>query len=113
MVVDDNHAAAHGLAELLRYRGHTVTEINDAMSVIQTIQRTHPNVVILDIGLPIMNGYEVAEHIRQDVRHDLVLVALTGYGQDEDKRKAKQAGFDYHLTKPIGLADIEKILAEI
>ena len=70
-----------------------------------------PDVMLLDIGLPDIDGYEVARRFRAESGHETTLVALTGYGQEEDKRKASEAGFDHHLTKPAGIREIEKILA--
>jgi len=69
-----------------------------------------PEVIILDIGLPDINGYEVAGKLRSELTYSPFIIALTGYGQYEDREKAREAGFDHHLTKPVGLRDIETVL---
>ena len=110
LVVDDNKEAADGLAKLLQYVGHTVEVAYDGRAAIETFRSFSPDVVLLDIELPEMNGYEVAKFLREEIKSTAILIALTGYGQVEDRAKAENAGFDYHLTKPIALAEIEKIL---
>ena len=113
LIVDDNEAAAEGLGKLLEHGGHTVQLAHDGFSGIEKARATEPDAVLLDIGLPDMDGYAVARHLRREhSRNSLVLIALTGYGQEEDKAKALQAGFNYHLTKPVGVADIEAVLAQ-
>ena len=114
LIVDDNKAAAQSLGRLLEHGGHRVEFAHDGLSAIEKMRVAEAGVVLLDIGLPDMDGYAVARHLRQAYGgNPLVLVALTGYGQDEDKAKAKIAGFNYHLTKPVGIADIEAVLAKI
>src|SRR6185295_2657068 len=110
VVVDDNQAAAWGLGELLKHKGHRVELGYDGAEAIELVKKHSPDIVVLDIGLPNMNGYEVARRLRQDFFSPMILVALTGYGQEDDKRRATEAGFDYHLTKPISIVDIEKII---
>jgi len=112
LVVDDNEAAAVGLAELLRYKGHTVGLAYDGFSALDTVEKFTPEIIIVDIGMPVMDGYEVARKLRQSYS-GLTLIALTGYGQEEDKARAHLAGFDYHLTKPISIKDIEKVFDQI
>ena len=86
----------------------------DGLAALQAVRARAPDVVLLDIGLPKMNGYEVARHIReQPWGGNVALVALTGWGQDEDKRRAREAGFDHHLTKPVKGAALEKLLATL
>jgi signal transduction histidine kinase/CheY-like chemotaxis protein len=111
LVVDDNRAAADGLCKLLTHGGYHVDVAYDGAGAIAYDGRA--DVVFLDIGLPDMSGYEVAARLRQIVQKNITLVALTGYGQEEDKARAKEAGFDYHLTKPVGIADVEEILQKI
>ncbi|NML42528.1 response regulator [Ramlibacter sp. G-1-2-2] len=102
LVVDDNVDAADTLSQLLEVLGHTPTTANDGASALARFDAAQPEVVLLDIGLPDMDGYEVARSIRQRVGGDSVrLVALTGWGQAEDKRRAVEAGFDEHWTKPV------------
>lgn len=110
LIVDDNEAAAQGLGKLLSFRGHEIELAYDGSQALASVERFLPDIVVLDIGLPGMDGYEVAEQLRTRYGSQIVLIALTGYGQDEDRRKAEQAGFNYHLTKPVGLSEIEAIL---
>lgn len=111
LVVDDNHEAAQGLGKLLTLRGHEVKLAFAGADAIDAAKRDEHDIVLLDIGLPDMDGYEVAQTLRGSIAS--TLIALTGYGQDEDKQRAKEAGFDYHLTKPVGLAEIEEVFARI
>jgi CheY-like chemotaxis protein len=114
LVVDDNRAAAGGLRKLLEYSGHTVSVAYDGEDAIEKMKESGAEVVLLDIGLPGgMDGYSLARHLRHTQDEKLILIALTGYGQDEDKAQAFEAGFNYHLTKPVGIADIVAILAEL
>jgi len=111
MVVDDNRDAAESLALMLELNGHEVTVCHDGRSALAAAPRCQPEVVLLDIGMPGMNGYEVAERLRQtDAGQQLLLVALTGWGQEEDKRRAVVAGFDHHLTKPVDPASLNAVL---
>jgi DNA-binding response OmpR family regulator len=112
LIVDDNEAAAESLGKLLEYRGHTVRLAHDGASVPKIADEYQPEVIILDIGLPDTEGYDVARGLR-GAGSSATLIALTGYGQYEDREKAKEAGFDHHLTKPAGLRDVETILATL
>ena len=86
----------------------------EGMAVFQAAEAFRPEVVLLDIGLPKMNGYEVARHLRQQPwGTGMTLIALTGWGGEEDRRRAAEAGLDEHLTKPVGFATLEKVLAEL
>jgi PAS domain S-box-containing protein len=111
LVVDDNVAAAQMLSLLLSRLGrHQVSCAHDGPSAVERVRSDHPEIVLLDIGLPTMDGYEVGRAIRQDPAFDDVLmVALTGYGQEEDRRRSREAGFDEHLVKPPAMADIERL----
>jgi PAS domain S-box-containing protein len=115
LVVDDHRDAANSMAMILRrIMGHDVRTAYDGLEAVQTAAAFQPNVVLLDIGLPKMNGYEVARQIREQPRDGKVaLVALTGWGQEEDKRRSLEAGFDHHLTKPVGIAALEKLLTAL
>jgi PAS domain S-box-containing protein len=111
LVVDDNRDSADTLAALLEAWGHEVRTLYDGPSVLATVAEFRPNVILLDIGLPKMNGYEVAAQLRQSANdRSMILVAFTGYGQDEDRRRVREAGFDYHLIKPLEPAELERIL---
>jgi PAS domain S-box-containing protein len=111
LIVDDNRDSADTLAALLDAWGHEVRTSYDGPSAITAVAEFQPSVVLLDIGLPKMNGYEVAAQLRKLANgRSLTLVAFTGYGQDEDRRRVREAGFDYHLVKPLEPAALEKIL---
>jgi CheY-like chemotaxis protein/nitrogen-specific signal transduction histidine kinase len=102
LVIDDNVDAAESLATLLRRAGHHVETAYDGRSALAEVEVLRPEAVLLDIGLPGMNGYEVARHLRKGpATNGVILVAVTGYGQAEDRRLALEAGFDHHLVKPI------------
>lgn len=97
---------------LLESRDHVVVDVEDGPAAIDVIMRERPDVAFIDIGLPEMNGYEVAQRLRtQPELDDVLLVALTGYGAPSDVTAARAAGFDEHLIKPAELAKLEKILA--
>jgi len=113
LVVDDNRAAADALAKLLALRGHVTEAAYSGEEALRRAPPFLPDVIFLDIGLPDMSGYDVAKRLREDEGVSAKLVALTGYGQESDIRKAERAGFDRHLTKPAGLVEIEEILASI
>ena len=114
LVVDDNVDAAVTLGLLLKASGHDVRTAHDGVAAVQAVLDYRPSVVVLDIGLPGMDGYEVAKRIRQDpmLKH-VVLVALTGYGQELDRETSEQAGFNHHLVKPARFAQLQKILATV
>ena len=112
LVVDDNADAAATLAELLVLWGHEVRVVHDGPLALEEASRYQPEVVLLDIGLPRMDGYEVARRLGEQVgRQGLRLVAVTGYGQEEDRRKAQAAGFDDHLVKPVDPDALRQLLA--
>jgi CheY-like chemotaxis protein len=112
LVVDDNHDAAGSLAMLLTRTGHTVRTAFDGLEAIATAATFQPEVMLLDIGLPNLNGYEVAQRIRKEAwGRNIYLVALTGWGQEEDRNKSTAAGFDMHLVKPVDLAKLKALLA--
>jgi CheY-like chemotaxis protein len=111
LVADDNKDAADSLAMVLRLMGHNVQTALDGVEAVQSAATFRPDLVVLDIGMPKMNGYEAAQYIReQSWGKKTVLIALTGWGQEEDKKRASEAGFQYHLTKPVEPADLEKLL---
>jgi PAS domain S-box-containing protein len=110
LVVDDNEDAASTVAELLRMSGNEVVVVNDGRSAVAQTAEFRPDVVLLDIGLPDISGYEVARRIRklEGVRQP-ILIALTGWGQQQDKDAAAQAGFDHHWTKPVDPARLQEL----
>jgi PAS domain S-box-containing protein len=112
LVVDDNEDAAVSLAELLRLSGHQVAVAHDGPDALRLAGDLPPDIVLLDLGLPGMDGYEVARHLRaQPALRDTRLVALSGYGQESDKRATAQAGFEAHLVKPVALDELMRLLA--
>ncbi len=111
VVADDNVDFALSLQAMLKPRGHAVEVVHDGQLALQTIQRQLPNVAILDVGMPGLNGYEVARRVRQGpVDAHLLLIAVSGWGQGSDKQLAAEAGFDHHLTKPIEIDQLVHLL---
>jgi len=111
LVVDDDVDAAEALADLLRDYGHDVGTAHDGPGALDSARRHRPDVVLLDIGMPEMDGYEVAKRIRCDLGlGDALLVALSGYGEDRHRRLAREAGFDQHVTKPVDASRLEELL---
>jgi PAS domain S-box-containing protein len=114
LVVDDNRDAADTLSALLELLGHSAQVANDGRAALDAVLDFRPQVVFLDIGMPGMNGYDVARAIRDDRRLDQpLLVALTGWGGESDRQRTSDAGFDLHLTKPVDLDAIEKMLSSV
>ena len=112
LIVDDNADAANSLSELLKMDGHVSQPAFTAEDALSLAQSFDPDVVLLDIGLPRMDGYEVARRLRHSLlRKGATLIALTGYGQAEDRERAQAAGFDAHFVKPLDLAALTKLLA--
>jgi CheY-like chemotaxis protein len=112
VVADDNLDALHALAMILRMKGHIVTTATDGAEALQKVLAEQPDVALLDIGMPEMDGYEVARRIRsRSWGKHMLLVAVTGWGQERDRREAHAAGFDLHLTKPVGADVLEKLIA--
>jgi signal transduction histidine kinase/ActR/RegA family two-component response regulator len=112
LVVDDNEDAASTLAMLLELWGHEVTTVGDGPSALEAVAAQHPEAVLLDLGLPGMTGYEVAQRLRASGEKELQIVAISGYGQPEDVARAKAAGFDAHLTKPVDPGALQRLLAD-
>ena len=114
LVVDDNRDSADSLGMLLRFLGVDVQMAYDGPSAIDAMQIFRPTVLLLDLGMPGMNGYEVAERIRQAPEGDKIrLIALTGWGQVDDRQRTGEAGFDHHLVKPVDLAALQGVLASL
>ena len=113
LVVDDNYDSADSMAMFLRIMGHEVRTAHDGLAALEVAEEFQPQVILLDVGLPGLNGYKVAQRIRERRGADVVLIALTGWGQEEDRRRSKEAGLDYHLTKPIEFDHLTRLLAEL
>lgn len=112
LVVDDNKAAADMLGTVVKMLGNEVRTAGDGQQGIEVAAEFLPNVILMDLGMPKMNGYQAARHIRQQPWGEkMMLVALTGWGQDEDKQRTKEAGFDHHLVKPAEPAELQRLLS--
>jgi two-component system CheB/CheR fusion protein len=112
LVVDDNVDAAESLALLLRLRGHQVWKAHTGPEALQAAEVHQPEIVVLDIGLPGMNGYEVARRLREQPRFQAtILAAVTGYGKEDDRRRSEEAGFDHHLVKPVAPEALQQVMA--
>jgi len=113
LVVDDNVDAAEIMAMLLEFLGHQVQIAHDGVTGFKAAWTFRPDIVLLDVGLPSMNGYEVARCLRREPETaKIFLVALTGYGREEDRRLSKEAGFNVHVLKPLGIDALRSILAQ-
>lgn len=111
LVVDDNVDAARSLGMILKLLGHDVLTAHDGRDAVDVALREKPEVLLLDIGLPGLNGYEVCRSLRRDGLASAMIVAITGYGQEADRELAHDAGFDFHLVKPVALDTIQELLA--
>ncbi|MDB6073569.1 MAG: chemotaxis protein methyltransferase CheR [Verrucomicrobiaceae bacterium] len=113
-MVDDNIDSAHGLQRLLARSGHRVTLAFDGIQALNQAKETSPEAVILDIGLPGMDGFEVVKQLRNEVCCSAsLIIALTGYGQEEDRQRAFNAGFDHHLVKPVDMKVLKRLLCDV
>jgi CheY-like chemotaxis protein len=114
LIVDDNEDAANSLAMILKLSGHETASAYTAADALERVAAFRPDVVLLDIGLPGMDGYEVAQKIRElPGLRDIRLVAVTGYGRSDDRLRAREAGFDDHLTKPVEFAVLDRTIAGV
>ncbi len=114
LVVDDNEDAAELLAEALRLFGYTVDVAHDGPEALRAAAARPPDVALLDIGLPVMDGYELARRLRADPSlRAIKLVAITGYGQEADRQRAREAGFDVHLVKPVEIGALCRLLEKL
>jgi CheY-like chemotaxis protein len=114
LVADDNGDAAESMGALLRIMGNEVRIVHDGMQAIEEAGAFRPDLILLDIGMPRVNGYEAARRIRgQHWGKQIFLVAVSGWGQEDDKRRASEAGFDRHLTKPVEFARLEELIGEL
>ncbi len=113
LVVEDNPDTRQSLAAALELRGHRVLQCADGPCALELLSRDRPAAAVLDIGLPDMDGYELARRIRRDCGTGMVLIALTGYGTSRDESLASEAGFDRHLTKPVDVDELCRELAQV
>jgi CheY-like chemotaxis protein len=110
LVVDDNVDAARSTAMMLKILGHSVSTAHEGHAAVEVALRERPAVLLLDIGLPGLNGYQVCRSLRQQgMTHELI-AAITGYGQESDRQLAMEAGFDVHLVKPVGFEKLQQLL---
>jgi CheY-like chemotaxis protein len=114
LVVDDNVDIADSLTRILKMMGNEVRTAHDGLEGVAAAAAYRPDMILLDIGMPKLNGYDACQRIReQPWGKGIFIVAVTGWGQDEDKRRSQQAGFNRHLVKPVGPAELEKLLVEL
>ena len=112
LVVDDNLAAVHLLSRVIESLGNDVRTAGDGKEAIEVAARLSAGTRLMDLGMPRMNGFDAARHIRRQTwGQDMLLVALSGWGQEDDKRRTKEAGFDHHLTKPADPSELRRLLA--
>ncbi|MGH9371092.1 MAG: response regulator [Vicinamibacterales bacterium] len=114
LIADDNIDAAESLQLWLQMAGHEVHIAHDGTDALAAAESLRPEIVVLDLGMPGMNGFDVARRIRQTRwGREMVLIALTGWGQEEDRRQTTAAGFDHHVTKPVPPDDIEELIRTV
>ena len=114
LVVDDNLDSAQSMALLLKFKGHEVEMAHDGPSVLERTLAFQPHVILLDIGLPKMDGYEVARQLRDQLQlQHITLIAITGYGQIEDRQRVKEAGFAYHFIKPVDTDRLNELILSL
>ncbi len=113
-MVDDNRDSAESMALMLELLGNENRTAHDGLEAVELAEQFRPHVILMDIGMPKLNGYEATRRIReQPWGRDIAIIALTGWGQEEDRLKSKEVGCDGHLVKPIQLLDLQKLLAEL
>jgi CheY-like chemotaxis protein len=112
LIVDDNKDLATSLARLLELLGHEVEVVFDGLKGIEAARTYRPRVLLLDIGLPNVDGYQVARTLRQEGFNDILIIALSGYGQEEDRRRSREAGMNHHVTKPVDVKTIAELIAQ-
>jgi CheY-like chemotaxis protein len=111
LVIDDNVDLARGMATLLKLLNHEVWMAHDGPSGLEAARGYRPEVVLLDIGLPGLNGFQVAEQLRrEEFGKNVVLIAVTGYGQEEERQQARASGFDHFITKPVDFATLTALM---
>jgi CheY-like chemotaxis protein len=114
LIADDNEDAAESLVQLLAMMGNTVHRAKDGLQAVEMAEHLRPEVIVLDIGMPGLNGFEACRRIRaQPWNQGVVMIALTGWGQDDDRRRSTDAGFDRHLVKPVDPLMLEKLMSDL
>ena len=114
LVVDDNRDAADALTILLRIWGHDVETATSGAEAIRLAEQANPEIILMDLGMPIMNGYEAAQRIlERPGRAQIMLIALTGWGQEADRHRTQAAGFQHHLTKPVNVEQLQKLITAL
>ena len=112
LIVDDNQDSAISLAMMLKLMGNETHTAHDGLAAVEAAAEFRPDIILLEIGLPKLNGYDACRRIREQVwSKDILIVALTGWGQEEDRRRSQEAGFDQHLVKPVELTALQTLLA--
>ena len=112
LIVDDNKDLANSLGRLLTILGHEVEVVCDGRRGIEIARSYRPEVVLLDIGLPLLDGYQVARTLREEGFHDTIIIAVSGYGQEEDRERSREAGMDHHLTKPVDVQTLSALISQ-
>lgn len=113
LIIDDNKDLTEIMCDLIGFLGHKTICSQDGKDGIAMAKEHHPDVIICDIGLPVMDGYEVAQQLRKDDEiKETFLIALSGYAGPEDRKRSREAGFDRHLAKPADISAIERVIAE-
>jgi CheY-like chemotaxis protein len=114
LIVDDNVDSAESLSRLLQMLGYRTRTGNDGLEAVQLAEAFRPRVVLLDIGLPGLSGHDAARRIRAEPwGREMLLIALSGWGQDDDRRKSREAGFDHHFVKPVDLEALTALLVRL
>lgn len=114
LIVDDNHASADTLAMLLEFDGHKIVKAYDGEQALALAETFQPEIILLDIGMPKLNGYEVARSLRaKPWGRSMIIIAMSGWGQEKDQQRARDSGFDHHLIKPVNLENLAKLLGEL
>ncbi len=113
LIIDDNKDLSEIMCDLIGFLGHKTICSPDGKDGIAKAKEHHPDIIICDIGLPVMDGYEVAQQLRRDDEiKETFLIALSGYAGPEDRKRSREAGFDRHLAKPADISAIERVIAE-
>jgi CheY-like chemotaxis protein len=114
LIVDDNRDAAASISMLLSLLGHDTRTAHDGQAALELAEAFRPEVILLDIGLPKLNGYDACRRLReQPWGRGMFIIAVTGWGKEDDRRRSREAGFDHHLVKPVDFGDLEGLLAEL